>query len=72
MCPAANQTQSEPQTEVNELEAVLAYHDGDALAAIETLLADCRHLRQQLVLVEGIMSRGMARGWSPRFDRNDA
>ena len=35
-----------PETDV---EAVLAWHDGDARAAIETLLKDCRHLRQQLV-----------------------
>lgn len=53
----------------NELEEVLAYHGGDARAAVQTLLDDCRHLRRELVLTEGAMSRGMTRGWKPRFDR---
>lgn len=52
-----------------EVEAVLSWHDEDAKAAIATLLQDCRHLRQQLALAEGVMSRGMTRGWRPSFDR---
>ncbi|MCD2184743.1 CUE domain-containing protein [Rhizobium sp. GN54] len=68
----ANQSLSEPETEVSELEAILAYHGGDARAAVETLLADCRHLRRKLALTEGVMSRGMLRGWTPRFERQDA
>ncbi|TBZ07833.1 hypothetical protein [Rhizobium leguminosarum] len=52
-----------------EIEAVLAYHDADARAAIGTLLDDIRHLRRQLALVEGAMSRGMTRGWLPDYDR---
>jgi hypothetical protein len=40
---------------------VLAYHEGDALAAVQTLLDDCKHLRRQLALTEGAMSRGMTR-----------
>ncbi len=52
-----------------EVEAVLSWHDEDAKAAIATLLQDCRHLRSQLALVEGAMSRGMVRGWRPSFER---
>ncbi|QWW66256.1 hypothetical protein [Rhizobium sp. WYJ-E13] len=52
-----------------EVEAVLSWHDEDAKAAIATLLQDCRHLRQQLALAEGAMSRGITRGWRPSFDR---
>jgi len=52
-----------------EVEAVLSWHDEDAKAAIATLLQDCRHLRQQLVLAEGAMGRGITRGWRPSFDR---
>lgn len=52
-----------------ELEQVLSYHDGDAIAAIETLLDDCRHLRQELTLAESVMSPGMARGWRPSYER---
>jgi hypothetical protein len=53
-----------------EVEAVLSWHDEDAKAAIATLLQDCRHLREQLALAEGAMSRGMTRGWRPTFDRS--
>ncbi len=52
-----------------EVEAVLAWHDEDAKAAIATLLEDCRHLRQQLALAEGAMSAGMTRGWRPSYER---
>ncbi|TBZ07746.1 hypothetical protein [Rhizobium leguminosarum] len=55
--------------ERQEIEAVLAYHDADAWAAIGTLLDDVRHLRRQLALAEGAMSRGMTRGWRPDYDR---
>ena len=54
---------------VDDVEAVLAYHDQDSRAAIETLLADCRHLRQQLSLTAGAMSRGFTRGWQPTFTK---
>ncbi|MGO7836133.1 MULTISPECIES: hypothetical protein [Rhizobium] len=53
-----------------DIEAVLAYHDADARAAIGTLLEDVRHLRRQLALTEGAMSRGMTRGWRPGYDRD--
>ncbi|TDK37588.1 hypothetical protein E2F50_06625 [Rhizobium deserti] len=53
----------------NELEDVLAYHEGDAVAVVQTLLDDCKHLRRQLVLTERAMSRGMTRGWRPSFER---
>lgn len=53
------------------VEAALAWHQGDPRATIATLIEDCRHLRQQLALTEGAMSRGMTRGWSPSFDRDE-
>ncbi|ANL04680.1 hypothetical protein AMJ99_CH03158 [Rhizobium esperanzae] len=43
----------------DEIAGVLAYHKGDAQAAIGTLLADIRHLRWQLVLTEGAMGHGI-------------
>ncbi|MGO4440074.1 hypothetical protein [Rhizobium sp. RAF56] len=52
-----------------EMQAVLAWHDEDAKAAIKTLLLDCRHLRTQLATAEILISRGMGRGWRPLFDR---
>ena len=56
--------------EPSEVELALAHHDGDAVATIATLLEDLKHLRQQLVLAEGAMSRGMTRGWIPSFERD--
>ncbi|RFB95454.1 hypothetical protein B5K11_11060 [Rhizobium leguminosarum bv. trifolii] len=53
-----------------EVEAVLAWHDDNAKAAIRSLLDDCKHLRQQLALAERAMSRGMTRGWTPRYERD--
>ncbi|MGO7631845.1 hypothetical protein ACC692_37885, partial [Rhizobium ruizarguesonis] len=37
-----------------EVEAVLAWHDDNAKAAIRSLLYDCKHLRQQLALAESV------------------
>ncbi|WP_395517209.1 hypothetical protein [Pseudorhizobium flavum] len=47
---------------IDEVEAALAWHDGDARAAIATLIDDCRYLRLQLALTEAAMSRGFTRG----------
>ncbi|MBY3445503.1 hypothetical protein [Rhizobium laguerreae] len=55
--------------ETDERAEVIAYHRGDTHAAIDTLLEDIRHLRRQLALAEGAMSRGMTRGWRPDYDR---
>ena len=52
----------------DEFAEVMAYHKGDREAAICTLLADVRHLRRQLALAEGAMSKGMTRGL-PSYDR---
>ncbi|MGO7181066.1 hypothetical protein ACCT14_08360 [Rhizobium brockwellii] len=56
--------------EDGERAEVIAYHRGDTHAAIDTLLEDIRHLRRQLALTEGAMSRGMARGWRPSYHRD--
>ena len=56
-----------PEAEFND---VLRYHDGDAGAAVRTLLEDCRHLREQLALTQMGMSTGFTRGWTPSFDRD--
>ncbi|MBW9064648.1 hypothetical protein JNB71_15110 [Rhizobium herbae] len=60
-------TPSSPEAEFND---VLRYHDGDADAAVRTLLEDCRHLREQLALTQMGMSIGFTRGWKPSFDRD--
>ncbi len=73
MCPVTNERSLDTDDvfEIDYVEAALAWHDGDARAAIATLIEDCRHLRQQLVLAGGLLSRGMGRGWQPVFERSD-
>lgn len=50
--------------------AALAWHEGDALETIATLLADCAHLRHQLELTRSAMGRGFVRGWEPAQQRD--
>nr|WP_276553718.1 dehydrogenase [Shinella kummerowiae] len=47
----------------------MAWHDGNARAAIATLLADCAYLRWQLELAGRALSPGFTRGWRPDLDR---
>ncbi|MGJ7040469.1 hypothetical protein [Shinella sp. BE166] len=56
----------------DEVGEALAWHDGDALATIETLLADCAHLRQQIAIADRAMSRGFTRGWRPVSERGNS
>lgn len=60
------------EREPTEVEAAIAWHNGDARAVVATLLDDVRHLRLQLALAEGAMSRGMVRGWRPAYEPGDA
>ena len=63
----------EKQTEApSEIDAALAWHNGNVRATIATLLADCAYLRWQLDVAGCAMSRGFARGWRPRADRDVA
>ena len=55
--------------EVDLVESVIAACGGDARAAIRELLADADFLRDQLYTASCIMSRGMARGWKPKYER---
>ncbi len=60
---------TQPLPDQDELSAALAWHNGDAVATILTLLDDCRQLREQLALAEISMSIGFTRGWRPSTDR---
>lgn len=51
------------------IDAALAWHGGDPRATIETLLADCGHLRVQLAAARNCISRGLTRGWLPELER---
>ncbi|WP_245303147.1 hypothetical protein [Rhizobium esperanzae] len=52
-----------------EVDAVVAFHQGDSRAAITTLLLDCHHLRLQLALRDKDVSRGMSCERTTRFER---
>ncbi|MGG7536570.1 MULTISPECIES: hypothetical protein [Rhizobium] len=52
-----------------EVDAVVAFHQGDVRAAITTLLLDCHHLRLQLALRDKDLSRGMACERTTSFER---
>ncbi|PDT55015.1 MULTISPECIES: hypothetical protein [Sinorhizobium] len=56
---------------MDEVASALAWHGGDAEATIRTLLADCKHLREQLALAQIAMGLGFTRGWSPCPERQD-
>ncbi|UDF30077.1 UNVERIFIED_ORG: hypothetical protein LHK14_01775 [Roseateles sp. XES5] len=64
MCPL-QEYEAEIDSVDEAVRAALAWHDGDAQAAIATLLADCAHLRRQLELTRAAMGRGFTRGWEP-------
>jgi hypothetical protein len=49
---------------------IIAWHDGDSRAAIETLMQDILHLRMQLALASAAMGTGFTRGWKPEADRD--
>lgn len=49
----------------DEIEMVLAYHKGDAWAAIEALLKDRDFLVKEIEYASVAMSMGFARGWKP-------
>lgn len=56
----------EPLGPVDE---AIAWHDGDVRATIETLIADCGFLREQLAMTDRAISRGFTRGWRPQLNR---
>lgn len=65
---SADSIQAEIEDARAELEDVLSYHNGDALAAVRSLLNDCRNLRHRLAITNSIVSRGYARGWRAELD----
>lgn len=63
------ETVTQSPSEVDLAESVLTAHGGDALAAIRNLLADADFLRGELYTASCLLSRGIGRGWRPRFER---
>lgn len=69
--PAVSEAETDTQSvaEVDLAESVLKAAGGDALAAIRSLLADADFLRDQLFIASNLMSKGISRGWRPKYER---
>lgn len=57
------------EVDVDLVDSVLHACGGDARLAIHELLADADFLRDQLHIAATIMSKGMGRGWRPKYER---
>ena len=55
--------------EVDLVDSVLHACGGDHRLAIRELLEDADFLRDQLYIASELMSKGMSRGWRPRYER---
>ncbi|MFQ6238266.1 hypothetical protein [Sinorhizobium meliloti] len=70
---SAKQAAEEPVTvsEIPEelVDEVIEFHGGDARTAIRELLLDADFLRNQLYIAATLMSKGMGRGWKPKYER---
>lgn len=60
--PAAGQ-------EVDLLESIINACGSDPRAAVRDLLADADFLRDQLYIASCLLSKGIARGWKPQYER---
>ncbi|MEY9198477.1 hypothetical protein ABIA16_003593 [Sinorhizobium fredii] len=56
-------------SEVDLIDSVLAACGGDPRLAIQELLADADFLRDQLYTASCLLSRGIGRGWTPKYER---
>lgn len=66
---AAEETVTQSASEIDLAVSVLAAAGGDPLVAIRSLLADADFLRDQLWIASNLMSKGVGRGWQPKYER---
>ncbi|TBY57959.1 hypothetical protein E0H39_29520 [Rhizobium leguminosarum bv. viciae] len=59
----------EATQEVDLVESVIQACGGDPRAAVRELLADADFLRDQLYTASCLLSRGIGRGWAPKYER---
>lgn len=55
--------------EVDLVESVIQACGGDPRAAVRELLADADFLRGELYTASCLLSRGIGRGWKPKYER---
>ncbi|MEF3134640.1 hypothetical protein OS035_24595 [Rhizobium sp. 268] len=66
---AAVECSPEATKEVDLVESVIQACGGDPRAAVRELLADADFLRGELYTASCLLSRGIGRGWKPRYER---
>lgn len=54
-----------PMPERQEAEQILAYHDGNAVEAIHTMIIERDELFRRLLISQLAMGWGFTRGWRP-------
>jgi hypothetical protein len=57
------------QAAADIIASLLEFHKGDYRKVIGELLLDADFLRDQLYTASCLISRGMGRGWRPRYER---
>lgn len=53
-------------------QSLLEAYGGDAVAALRSVIADAEFLHGELYTASCLLSKGVARGWVPRFQREQA
>lgn len=53
----------------NLVRTVLEVHEGDAIAALRSVIADAAFLHDELMTAAGLLGYGIGRGWTPSFQR---
>lgn len=66
---AAEEPVAMPEISDDLVDTVLRHYDDDSRTAIRELLADAAHLRGELYTASCLMSRGIGRGWQPKYER---
>lgn len=64
-----NASGAAPEPDIDLVDSILTACGGDARLAIRELLADADFIRDQLHIAATIMSKGMGRGWRPKYER---
>lgn len=60
---------SDATQEIDLVESVITACGGDPYVAVRELLADADFLRGELYTASCLLSRGIGRGWRPRYER---
>jgi hypothetical protein len=60
-----------PSSDAETAQAVLDAFGGNALAALQSVIADADFLCDQLEMASGMLSLGIGRGWKPKFRRDE-